>query len=299
MSNFEGEFFMTNQQSEEVVPVLIVSTGDLGSGNLGTFGPNSKTEAECTKDFANEKYVCPPANESHCMDDRFEGTGIQLPGNRAHVEVIGDYMNPEVYPKPIIEATAQKVDELIGLGRRPFYHGDRHAGKAGCAANKYGRKTLAYNSEHRTQVARLAYNRMRILGFDKINEKQILVAIDMGGERAADERLWNGGAEEIVETAIAHGAGYEEFEGEHNTPGPREDISVNTFDNGSYRHDHHTDDGQPLGALSVTYGAYGEQLVDDGLDDDEIETKMMNAVLTTIGILKLACKDEAVSVTVG
>jgi len=299
MASFEGEIFMPQQQIEEAEPVLIVSIGDLGRGNMGNFGPNSQAEAACANDFASERYICPPTSDSHCMDDRFEGHAIQLPGNRAHVEVMGYYMDPSVKPKPILQATAEKVDELVGMGRQPFYHGDITTGKAGCAANKYGRTTLEYNHNNRKQVAKLAYGRMRLLGFDKIKEEEILEAIDTGGQRAADESLWNGGAEEIVNAAIESGAAYEEFEGAHHTLGSREDISTNTFNNSAFRHDHLTDDRQPLGALSITYGAYAEQLADDGFDDDEIKQKILHAVLTTIGILKLACNDDAISVTVG
>ncbi len=121
----------------------------------------------------------------------------------------------------------------------------------------------------------------------------------IGGQRAEDETLWDATAEDLIDIAVENGAEYEEFEGAHHTAGPREDVSPHAFDNGSFRENHKTDDGHPLGALSLTYGLYDKQLREERFTEVEITDKVVGIMLHSTAMIMLACKEEAVDVMVG
>jgi len=300
MSNFEGEAFMSQSDiDDEQARIAEIARGLLGKDSLGFFGPGSESEAAQADDYANETYIKPPTDESYCMDDRFEGFGVQLPGNRAISEMAAYYMDADQDAIKLSELTRQKVSELMVMGREPVFHGDEASGKKGCAANLNLRTALAYNTENSDHVSNMVRDRLRMLGIDRIEKAEISNMIRTGGERAADDSLWDVDAEGVVEIAIANNARYIEFKGAHHTAGPREDMSARTFDNGAFRAEHKTDDGNPLGALSLTYGAYAEQLKDDGFSEDAAAKRVASVLLYSMAILKLATKDAAVDVIVG
>lgn len=298
--NFEGEYIMSRQDLiEQATKVRFLALNDLGEGNCGNFGPSSDEELAAVKQCNKNKYVGKETPDSHCMDDRFEGYACQLPGNRAITEIAGDYMNPTVEARPLSELVATKVSELVEKQRVPYFHGDEHKGKAGCAANANLRAVLAYNDEYSELVASLAYTRLRMNGIDSLEHEDIISAIKAGAERAADDSLWDVTPEQVVDIAEQCGAEVEIFKGDHNVAGSREDISKNTFNNGLFRNEHNSDDGKSLGLLSITYGAYINQLKEDGFSKAEIADKMMHACLFTVGILKLACKEDFPAAIIG
>jgi hypothetical protein len=302
MSKFEGEPFMPQQhleQEQEIGSFGVIARGQLGEKNLGYFGPNSEREAKMADYYADPEYRKPPTDESYCMDDRFEGFGIQLPGNRALAEIAGIYTDGSAYALPLSRITTLKVRELVDLGHKPVFHGDEASGKKGCAANLNLRATLAYNAENSRAVSNLVRNRLRMLGVDNVRHEDLRKMIEMGGARAADDSLWDVDAEGVVDIATTAGAGYIEFRGAHHTAGVREDMTESTFDNGAFRANFKTDDDHPAGALSLTYGAYLKQLIKDKFTEEEISKKISGVLLYSVSILKLATKDEAVDVVVG
>jgi hypothetical protein len=301
MSKFEGDYMahQSHKLEQEVGEYGIIANGLLGEGNLGSFGPNCSAEARHAADYANHEYALDGMDESSCMDDRGEGLGVQLPGNRSHSEVIAEYMDEKLSPEPISLKTAKKTQELVYKGKTPRYHGDKTSGLKGCAAVLYGRNALQYLGENAKRCAGLTLDRLRLLGIDTFSVEDLAQMATTGGERAADDKLWDIDPETLIGIAKENGAEYEEFSGAHHTAGPREDFSPHGFDNGRFRQDHRTDDGNPLGALSLTYGLYIEQLQQEGFSDEEIAQKTAGVVLYSVAMLKLACKDEAVDVYVG
>lgn len=279
-------------------PVTVIAHGLL-SRCSGSFGPDSPREAGIANDYDKDEYIAPATRQSCCMDDRNKRLAIGLPGNRAISEIASDLMDSSQEPKPLSTAIGHKVDELIGNDRVPVFHGDKAKGKNGCAANLYLRVALAANAKTRGQSVAMAYDRLRLLGIDSLSEDDLKAMIDTGTERAADDRIWDTDAAGVIDTAIEHGAPVDYYEDEHRTAGPREDMSRSIFNNQAFRSDHQTDDGQPMGALSITYGAYMDQLREDGFSNEEIANKVAGVVLFSVAMLKLACKDEAVDVIVG
>lgn len=280
----------TEQDTE---PVRIIDA-DLGDGNLGYFGPSSETEAAAANDYGNEKYLGPSESESVCMDDRNRQPGLHLPGNRSITEIAGEYMAEGSEHLSLSRATAKKVKELVDLGHTPWYHGDEGAGKAGCAANASVRAVLAYNADHPNVVIPRVYTRMRLLGRDQVSQDMIKQSIDIGGDRAARDEVWDAQAAEIVEIAEANGAHYHVLKGAHRTAGSREQMREGTFLNDRFLDDHNTDDGHPMGALAVDYGEYAQQLTEDGFAPEEIDKKLMHAAIYSVGLFKLALKEDAV-----
>jgi hypothetical protein len=306
MSFHEGDPYMSNSETDSQLAVKEIARNRLGSNNLGYFGPKSETEAKIADSYADEKYTGPVADESGCMDDRNEHYVLRLPGNRAISELVGDYMvrefsesGEELQAVPLSRATARKVHELIVMGRTPQFHGDEASGKKGCAANLNMRTSLAYNAENADHQAPLALERLRLLGIDTLGVADLKGMIEVGGERASHDALWDVDAEGVVDIAEKSGAPVVYYKGAHHTPGPRENVSETGFDNASFRAEHQSDDGQPMGALDLDYGGYVKQLREDGFSEQEIAVKTAGVILFTIAILKLADSDEAVDVIVG
>jgi hypothetical protein len=298
--SFEGESFMSDHDLEsEPGSFGVLARHQLGRGNLGYFGPSSKREASFSDDFANLEYRKPATLESYCMDDRNEGYGIQLPGNRAISEIAAIYMDGSALALPLSTVARLKVRELVALGNKPVFHGDEATGKKGCAANLNLRTALVYGAENSRLIANMARDRLRLLGIDTVRQEDLRRMIEVGGARAADESLWDITAEEVIDVARLEGAGYVEYPGPHRTPGIREDMSAYTFDNGAFRASHKTDDGHPAGVLSVTPGAYLQQLMESGYSEEVIVRYLSGVEIFTVEILKLATNEEIQDVLVG
>lgn len=276
-----------------------IARGLMGDKCIGNFGPSSPVEAKITDNYSRPEYAGVPAEESHCMDDRGEGMCVQLPGNRAHSEVIGDYTNIHVPAEPISLKTAEKTKELVAKGKKPVYHGDKTSGKKGCAAVLFGRDALYFMGTNSKHVANMAYVRLRLLGIDNISVDDLVMRAKIGGQRAEDDTLWDADSERLVEIAVENGADYEEFEGAHHTAGPREDMSPHGFNNKGFRDDHQTDDGYPLGALNLSYGKLVEQYREEGYSEEEIADKIAGVILYSVTMLNLACTEKAEDVMVG
>jgi hypothetical protein len=298
--DFEGERYMPQSDiDQQTGSFSVLAWNQLGKECLGYFGPSSEAEAKLANDYADPEYRKPATDESYCMDDRFEGYGIQLPGNRALAEIAGIYTDSMAHALPLSRLTALKVRELVELGNPPVFHGDETSHKKGCAANLNLRASLAYNAENARAISNMARDRLRMLGVDNVRQEDLRRMIEMGGARAVDDSLWDVDAEDVIDIATDAGAGYVEFKGAHHTPGAREDITESTFDNGAFRASHATDDGHPAGALSLTYGAYLNQLFENGFSEEKITKMVSGVILYSVSILKLATKDEAVDVIVG
>lgn len=277
-------------------PMIILSSKDLGPGNQGGFGPNTDIEADVAKDVAKREYVAEATREIHCMDDRFRGSGCQLPGGLLIVEMASDFMNPEAEILAWDEMVRHKTEMLVQKGRPVILHGDTTHGQGGCAANAFQCETLIYNAdpEHKDLVLDLAWSRLQMMELDRLLQKgDVRQAIDTGGYRAKDKGLWrNIAADQVVRIALDSGAEYEEFEGSHNVACSRTDLSENGFNSGAFRSSHMADDGEPLGVFSITLGAYKNQLIEDGFEVSEVAKKLMHTVLFSIGLLKIATKDD-------
>lgn len=288
--NFEGEFYRmpTSYTNEESAQNLVIST--LGPGNVGTIGPRSESEASQASDLGRPEYQAPPAPESHCMDDRLEIYGIQLAGNRAVTEGACVYLDPLAEKLPLSENLAGIVEELNAKGAKPFFH-------VGCAALLVlsNRQALEFmiEAEQRPLLMGLADTRLRLLGIDSRTPDNFDSAFNTAAESLAAEKLWDANADKLLAIAQQHGAGLDPIAGQHAAVGARWDMSPNIFDNTAFRRDHKTDDGGPLGALSISLGAYFKQLETEGLTEPEVDQRLLQAVLFQLAVLKVAEQEDA------
>jgi hypothetical protein len=296
--NFEGGYYMSQYSAEEnEIITAIIAQGDLGPGNIGNIGPSSEREAEQAADLGRPEYSKPAKKESHCMDDRLEIEGIQLAGNRAITEAAGDVMNPEWQEVPLSQNMTANIKRLVEAGYTPGFH-------PGCAALLLlsNRKALEYMVESANQplITSLADARLRILGIDALSPNDYEIAYETTAERLAKEELWDATPEELMEIAEANGAIIDDIEpGDHASVATRWDMTENTFDNAAFRHSHTTDEGGPMGALSVTPGAYMKQLEAQGYSQREEDLTILRGVLFQIAVLKVAEADSAPDVIVG
>lgn len=287
---------MGNSSVEQAAPSRIIAEGTLGRRNIGFIGPNSEREAYHAKDLGNEEYKSRSDIESHCMDDRIESLGIQLAGNRAVTEAAASYMEPSCEAVPLSRQIERSVHELLAMGRTPNFH-------EGCAAIAVlaGGQALRYMSDqaNREMVMGLADARLRLLGIDTISPNDYEIAFDAAAENLSKDALWDVTPEQIMEIAKQSGAGFDLTGSEHSAVGARWDVSEYTFDNAAFRRDHQSDEGRPMGALSVTLGAYKKQLEEDGFYSEDVVQKMFRATLYAVAVLKVAQKENAPDIIVG
>jgi hypothetical protein len=294
MSNkFEGEIYMP--QIDGTLESRIIAQGTLGAGNLGNIGPRSEREANYAEDLGQPKYEVPASEESHCMDDRLEINGIQLAGNRAVTEVAGDYMDPGAEELHLSQALAKKIKELIEQGCPPCFH-------EGCAAllllsNQEALKYMV-DPDNRPVVMALADARLRVLGVDSLSPNDYDNAFDTLSERLDKKELWDASPAELMEIAKSCGAKVDPISGEHSAVGTRWDMSENAFNNGLFRKECIGDDGGPIGALSVTLGAYMKQLERNGYPKRDLDQKMLQATLYQVAVLKVAQAEDAPDIIV-
>lgn len=114
--------------------------------------------------------------------------------------------------------------------------------------------------------------------------------ITAGDEQARDDSFWDATPAELVDIAVANGAKYHELDRTHKTACARFDLTPNIFNNHLFRKDHKTEDGLPLGAFSMTFGAYKNNLLaraaKHGWDEAHMADMMMQAAIFSVASSK-------------
>lgn len=276
---------MGNTLTSDELSILHVD--DLGPDNLGSFGPKTTEEAAAVHNICKPEYIQPPTLETRCMDDRLEVPSVQLPGSLLTTEVAADYMDGSSGIRPLSEMIKLKTAAILRRGRPVIIHQD-------CAAIKLQRTALAYIGANESNLLPRAWQRLRLMELtDHLTRDDLRSAAQLAGERVARDDLWDIDPEAVLAAAASRGAEVESFEGEHKAAGSRTDLSGQIFDNGAFRRDHKSADGAPLGMLSITLGAYANQLREDGFGEPEVARKVMQATLFTLGLQKLAMSETA------
>lgn len=189
------------------------------------------------------------------------------------------------------ELVAATTKELVADGIEVWVHGDNHAGQEGCAANKHWRGILQLGGRTPDVIAPTVWAFMEGLDLGHAAKRsRIRDLIMTGAKRAEDESFWDISPGELVRIAVANGAKYHELEREHKTACTRVDLSPNIFDNHKFRTSHQTHDGLPLGAFSITLGAYKNNLLQraekHGYDEAWVANKVMEAAIFTVASSK-------------
>lgn len=288
---YQGEIMqdITDQSSPEVK--LLVNT-DFGLGNEGSLGPETVSDQNSVKDIADSKYVEQlRAERFFCMDDGIEELGGQLAGGIMTTEAAGETMRPDSKFRRQSELVAKTTSSLVDDGVEVWVHGDTNSGEEGCAANKFWRDILRLGGRTADTMAPTVWAFMVGLQHGQAaKRRQIREFIMAGAARAEDDSFWDATTQQIVEIAQANGAKYHEVDRVHKAACARIDLTPNIFNNAKYRQNHKTQDGLPLGALSITLGAYENNLIKraerHGYDEVWVAEKSMTAAIFAVA----ACK---------
>jgi hypothetical protein len=280
----QGEFMqdIVDQPAQDVK--LLIDT-DFGSGNEGTLGPETVSDRNSVMDAAKPRYIEQMRAERwFCMDDGLEELGGQLPGGIMITEAAGETMNGQHRFERQSELVAVTTRELVEGGIEVWVHGDTQAGKAGCAANKYWRDILRTAGRNADVIGPTVWAVMTGVKLDHATKRgRIREFIEAGAEQAENDSFWDITAEELADIAVANGAKYHELDRTHKTAFARFDLTDNIFNNFLFRSDHKTEDGLPLGAFSMTFGAYKNNLIPraekHGYEEVWLADKMMQAAI--------------------
>lgn len=270
---------------------LLIDT-DFGGGNEGTLGPESISDRNSVKDVAKSRYVEQlRADRWFCMDDGLEELGGQLPGGIMITEAAGAAMSGQPGYARQSELVAELTRQLVDDGVEVWVHGDSGAGKAGCAANKHWRDIFRTADRTADVIGPTVWAVMTGVRLDHATRRgRIREFIDFGAKQADDESFWDITPAELTDIAVANGARYHELDRTHKTACVRFDLTPNIFNNHLFRKDHKTEDGLPLGAFSMTFGAYKDNLLaraaKHGWDEPRIADMMMQAAIFSVASSK-------------
>lgn len=266
-----------------------MKTVDLGpdAGSAGTnleerkgkLGPTTPEEAEVLEDANNPIYIYRgPIYEDHCMDDRVTKLGLQLPGGLFQTRLASHLMNADKPAIPVSDLSTRIAHTLQGKGLLSFAHG-------GCGAGTFKRIGLLEIAYNEGAAADFTYEVMENLKVS-CKDNEVIKAITCAGERASDAALWDWDFnQELKYVQGQPGIAYEEFPTGHRAAGLRVDTSGYLFDNGQFRKDHSID-GEEVGLLSVSLGAYRDLMLKDETPADRIRQELTHAALFTYGMAK-------------
>lgn len=287
---------------QQSLQVLLVA--DFGPGNKGSIGVamSDAERQQLAHETANEKYRKRPTNRWICVDKRLaepdnaadhaeDEADPQTSGGIVITDTAASFMAAADGPK-LSERIAENTRTALRDGLRPVIHGDTHAGKAGCGANKVLRAVLQSNAENIDTVAPLAWTTCRSLGLDAwLRPEDVTQAIVTGRTSADNNELWDATPGQVVDIMIENGAEYEELQGEHDEAVTRADFSDGAFDKEAFAADHTQPDGGSVGAFSASFGAlkaenFRRAARRNNLSEYEAALQTVRGVLFNIGVCK-------------
>lgn len=267
----------------------------LGEGNHGQIGPSvlaPDLAEQARADLGKSEYDRPASLDWDCVDMRSpanalvpaknEGVAAHMPGGLVITDAAADMMLPEnsKLSQLIVSNTKRAVEDD---GQAVTVHGDSHAGKAGCGANKLlaNRDVLKSNLANASIVAPLAWDVARIMNLPILAE-DISAAIVNGGRHAANDELWDVTPEQVVDLIAANGGRYIELAGEHHEAAARLQLDNGSFDKIGFARDH-----QDVGVFAASLGRFSQYTFERyGEDRAGAAQHVLGAILFTIG----ACK---------
>ncbi len=277
---------------------------DLGQGNNGKFGPNDHVKGIYDKfvtEVANDKYIRKPSGGSCCVDGRnrhdgLTGDGVhcamQIPGSEVLTNTAGDMMDSTLESPVLSQRVIANTKEVVEDGRVPELHGDDHKHEDGCAANFQMRATLQYAFKNIDSVAEKVMTICGALGLDAkgITMEAVKKAIEIGGQRALSDAVWDIDCKKVVELAVENGAKYVELEGEHLEQAAVATLEPGeTFDSQLFAQDH-LHEGHREELFGISAGEYMVKTMESaakrGKSEQESVLKVMRGIIYTVGLSK-------------
>lgn len=269
-------------QNTEQAQVDLVSLGEGSNGRIGLSGLTPEQIAQVRSDIGG--YEIEPNDVWGCVDGRLPATAEkQVAGGLVITDAAAKLMSelPEGTTLSDLIGSEAEADRAAGLNIT--VHGDTHAGRAGCGANKLMRQVLLSNRANAAVVAPLAWSVMKLLDVDKyLRPENVSEAITIGGQHADNDRVWDVTPEDVTDLIEAHGGKYVTLEGEHTEAIVRVGLGHGGFDKARFVQDHN---GVSAFALSlrdyadVTFERYGD-------DSPAAALHLLRATLFNLGVCK-------------
>ena len=275
MSGAESFYSGEEVGGEQMRAALVVNVTTLGPRNIGSFGPGGRIDPleqeQIIEALGSEAYSMPASNTWKCIDDRCSAAELeraatgdedeadpQIAGSIPTTDTATHYMSDPEEHRPVSVMYATTTREAIADGSRIVMHGDTKNGKAGCAANVNLRDILRFAAENSDILVPQTWEACCQMGLDRyITQDDVLLSVINGKKAADNDALWDATPEERVDIAIANGAEYEEYEGDHSVATDREDRTVGAFAKARFMLDH-SSDGRIISAFSTSIGKYKE-----------------------------------------
>lgn len=302
------EYQMQVMEEQRTMPVIVAVTG-LGPNNKGAIGPEdipTDTRERLQQDVARPEYVRRATRRFRCVDGRLCESGTQhmedeadpqIAGGMAITDTVVQYMVAQD-PEPLAQLVATTTRAAVADGYPVVVHGDAHAGKAGCGANKNLREILRSNTANVDIVAPVAWSLTQQLGIDAWLEPEDASRLIVSGSlQANNDALWNATPEQVTDIIIANGGTYEELAGDHNEKLLRVDTTPDSFDEAGFMTDH---DG--IQAFNASLGAYKnatfERTLRRGGTEHEAAREVLAGIIWHIGVAKQLGSPELPAVIV-
>lgn len=286
---------------------------DLGPGNQGNLGPTQEDLRHLPRLLGAAlagTYRRLPNGVWVCMDGRGvsgEGTpdGLyapgQMPGNLVGTNTSGDMMDKDL-PAPFLSErtlynTRVETSDDSAYRKRLIFHGDDHGShqeEDGCADNREKRNVLTHGAENADAIAPIAWRLGSAIGVAEygVDIDYVQEALVIGGERAADKRLWDASPRDVVEIAKAFGAEYVTLTGKH-----REVTGIATMDGQTYGSREFARDncyaaGDESQVFGLTFGLYAQTTFNDairrGQNPEQAAKKVMRGLIHPVVLFKYA-----------
>lgn len=265
---------------QEIVGINFGSREEFTEG----LGPVHQNQDRAFRDFDEPRYIDRRQSSGiHCMDDRVNRPGIQLPGGWLETRIASAFFNPLLETTSVRTLYRTETNAIIAADPRALWV---HSGCAAAANKRQAILAAAEDTEDAIDFTATVLEYMKV----RAPEGHLREAVMVGAERANQKSLWNLNFDTFVEKAKTdERIKYEEFDCPHIVGGLRIDTTPNRFNNPLFKAEHRVS-GEPVGALNVSFGAfkkYLESLARQGrYYKDRIPSDMAYATLFTYGLAR-------------
>jgi hypothetical protein len=288
-----------NVQEERMPKILMTTT--LGAGNRGRISAADYDEAKrsgMARAIEDPEFYAENPDSICCIDQRaeddIERIEGQLAGSYATTGSAASIM-ADGYEGLISGLVAASTRESISAGYGVTVHGDTHAGKKGCGANRDFEDSLAAISENADTVFDTTWAVAEALELDAmgLQKRDLADMANAGFAYGRDASKWDADAERRADIAVENGARYAELQGEHREKAIAAILdSGKTFNRKKFTAEHGGD-----GAFGVTFGVLKDIEMERGtklgLSQLQIARRIAAGIMYNLSVGKVLTAEEA------
>jgi hypothetical protein len=237
----------------------------------------------------------------------------QMPGNLIGTNTSGDMMDKNCRSPHLSDRIAQntrvETHDDPKHRKRLILHGDDHGAhqeEDGCADIRAKRQVAAFGAENVDAIAPVAFELGSKFGVGEygVDIDYVREALTVGGERAADDSLWNLTPREVVLIATSRGAEYATYTGSHREwTGVAEMRAGHTFGSRQYALTNRDAAGNENQVFGLSLGEYAQTTFRDairrGETPERAAQKVMRGIIHPVTLFKAAGNEALSLVLVG